>query len=134
MNSKNLLTGFAVTVMAAIGPVGAQRAEAASPEVETAVQTISEIAADATKLQAYCAIVKEMDAVVGDQAKYEALVAKLEDLLRSFGPKYERMMELMKSADLEQLGLRAVPANRAVWQAQPQRRRLLAPPLHGLRY
>ena len=101
MNSKRLLTALAVIVMGAIGPLHSQPASAGGPEIEAAVKAIAEIADDEVKLESYCSLVDEIDAESGDQAKVHALRVQLEDLLRSFGPAYERMIELTKSADLD---------------------------------
>ena len=100
MDSKNLGTALAVIVLGGIGPLTSQPASAASPEVEAAVKTISEIAADATRFRAYCNVVKEMEAAEDNDAKYNALVQQMEGLLRSFGPQYEPVVELAES-DLE---------------------------------
>jgi hypothetical protein len=99
---KSLSTAFAAIVIATIGSFSAHPARAVSPEVEAAAKTISEIVADPTKLQAYCRVAKELEATAGtsDQAKYDAAVQQLEDLLRSFGPEYERVVELAER-DLE---------------------------------
>ena len=99
---KGLFVAFAAIVIGAMCSFSAQPAQAVSPEVEAAVKTISEIAADPTKLQAYCRVAKELDATAGtgDRAKYDAAVQQFEDLLRSFGPEFERVVELAEG-DLE---------------------------------
>jgi hypothetical protein len=96
MNSKSLLIVSASAAVMLIFPFVSQPARAVSPEVEAAAKAISEIAADPTKLQAYCRVVKELEATAGtgDRGKYDAVVQQLEDLLRSFGPAFERAVEL----------------------------------------
>ena len=97
MNSKNFRTALAVIVLGGVGLLTPQPASAASPEVVAAVKTIAEIAADATRFRAYCNVVKEMEAAEDDAAKYNALVQQMEGLLRSFGPQFERVVELAES-------------------------------------
>jgi hypothetical protein len=100
VNLKCLLAVF-VSVMGVIGAFPARPAIAASPEVEAAAQTISQIADDPTKFGAYCQIAKAIDAAESEPAKYAILEQEIEDLVRSFGPAYERAMELVKSGALE---------------------------------
>jgi len=74
---------------------------AASPSVEAAAKSLSQIEADATKLQGYCKIIKEMDAAGEDEAKSDALEQQLGDLLQSFGPQFEQVLALSQSLDSE---------------------------------
>ena len=72
---------------------------AASPAVEAAAKTLEQIAADATKLQGYCKLIKDMEAAGEDEAKFDAVEQQMRDLLRSFGPQYEQAMDLSESTD-----------------------------------
>lgn len=64
----------------------AQPAQAASPQVETAIQALSKMEADPVKFRAFCTIVKELAAVEEQNlAKAEALDKQLDELLRTMG-------------------------------------------------
>ena len=55
-------------------------------EVDTAVKAIDDLAADETKVEAYCAIIEEEDAVPeGDAAGAEAVRQKLDTYLAGLG-------------------------------------------------
>lgn len=98
MDRKTLL--IAATV-AAIFSTAAHPALAASAEAQAAVSALSQIEADATKLQEYCKIVGEMGAAEDDEAKFDELQQQFEDLLRSFGPQFEAVLTLSETADPE---------------------------------
>jgi hypothetical protein len=93
MNSKRLLI---VSASAVVMVFVSQPVSAVSPEAEAAAKTISGIAADPTKLQAYCRVAKEVGgaAGTGDRAKFDAAVQQLENVLRSFGPEFHGAVEL----------------------------------------
>lgn len=103
MDRKNLLIIAAATFLSVvvIFSLNTYSALAASPAAEAAAKAISQIEADTTKLQGYCKIIKEMNAAGDDEAKSDALEQQMEELLRSFGPRFEQVLALSKSADSE---------------------------------
>jgi len=90
-----------VVALAAILSLSASAAFAASPEVEAAAKALSQIEADATKLQSYCKIIDEMGQAGEDEAKFDELGEQVGDLLRSFGPEVEKALELSETTDPE---------------------------------
>jgi hypothetical protein len=91
---------YGVAVVAILS-LSTHPALAASPAVEAAAKAISQIGADATRLQGYCKIVKEINAAGDDEAKIDALEQQMEDLLKSFGPQFEQVLALSESTDSE---------------------------------
>ena len=112
MGRKNLfiIAAAAVLSVAVILSLNAYLALAASPAAEAAVKSLSQIEADATKLQGYCKIIKEMNAAGDDAAKSDALEQQMEELLQSFGPQFETVLALSKSADSESTDGQALQA------------------------
>ena len=103
---KRCLLAAATVVLA----LSASPLRAASPEVEAAVKALGEIETDATKLQAYCKVVKEMDAASDDEAKFDALQDDLMELMRSFGPQYEQVMAVSESTSSDSADGQALDA------------------------
>lgn len=90
-----------VVAVAAILSLSASAALAASAEVEAAAKALSQIEADATKLQSYCKIINDMGEAGEDEAKFDELGEQLSNLLRSFGPQVEKALELSETTDPE---------------------------------
>lgn len=90
-----------IAVVAAFLSLSASPVLAASPAVQAASNALSQIEADATKLQAYCKIINEMGEAGEDEAKFDELGEQLGDLLRSFGPQVEQALELSETTDPE---------------------------------
>lgn len=92
--NRPILVAAVAALWLGLGP-----ATAASPAVEAATKSLSDLANDSAKLQGYCRIIKEMDAASDDEAKFDELEQQMRDLLRSFGPQYEQAMELAESTE-----------------------------------
>lgn len=60
---------------------------AASPQVESAVKTFKAIAADAAKLNAFCTMIKTMDAA--DEKDEAAAEAKVAGFVKELGPDFQ---------------------------------------------
>lgn len=67
---------------------------APNAEIDEAVKTLAEIPADKGKHDPYCALLAQMYANGLDQAKSDTLDDQFDDLLRRFGPKFAKVVEL----------------------------------------
>lgn len=76
-------------------------AHATSPAVEEAVKALAEIETDKSKLDPYCALIMQFSAAGQDQPKIDALAEQFDDLVRSFGPKFQAALDLHNELDDE---------------------------------
>jgi hypothetical protein len=85
--------------MTIVGLLAPMAANAATPDIATAVKTLASIEADAGKLASYCTIVAKMIAAGADQAQTDALGEEMDSLIRSFGPEFESALDLHLDLD-----------------------------------
>jgi IDEAL domain len=106
MNLKLLV---AVTIFAAAPVVGSAQTDGATnetpkPTVEDLQKLVQTISSDEAKLKVYCEIGKlqgEIDKALenNDEKAFDAVVAKLDDLVPQIGPNYKKAMDGLAEVD-----------------------------------
>jgi hypothetical protein len=105
---KKLLAATAFCALFATGAYAqAAKEEAAGPaptaaEIDAAVKAFADFAADAKKVEGYCAISKEMGALKeGDDKKAEELGQKMDDYINTLGEAIVKAFETAENVDPE---------------------------------
>lgn len=72
---------------------------AANADIDAAVATLATIPGDKAKLDAYCQAVTEIRGVGTDQVKSDIADDRFDAMLNSFGPAFEKVVELSHEFD-----------------------------------
>jgi IDEAL domain len=104
MNLKLLMTVtlFAAVPLAAFAQTATN--EAPKPTVEDLQKLVQAISSDVAKLKVYCEIGKLQDEIDkalenNDEKAFDAIVAKLDDLVPQIGPEYKKAMDGLAEVD-----------------------------------
>ena len=92
-----MLRFLLVLIVVVYGSIG--HTMAASPAVKEAVKTLDSIGLDASKLKAYCVVYEEYIASGDSEAKQAAADEKLTNLLNSFGPRFQKALQVHLETD-----------------------------------
>ncbi len=78
--------------------LGIGQATALTPAVDEAVKALGSLSSDAPKLEAYCTVYNEYAEAGDSEAKQKAADERMMNLLKSFGPRFQRIWQVYQDS------------------------------------